>query len=113
LEADPYESKKQRQEREVHALLDKIPASLISLDPTAITRVDKVTNKTLEEASEAWKDRGVPKHLRKAVKKGRGRSKTRRLQAKKTANVVTMEKVRLSVDSFLGDYYYLCAVFYS
>ncbi|XP_025906023.1 WD repeat-containing protein 46 [Nothoprocta perdicaria] len=40
LESNPYRSRKQRQEWEVKALLEKIPAELITLDPTHLERVD-------------------------------------------------------------------------
>ncbi|XP_025916853.1 WD repeat-containing protein 46, partial [Apteryx rowi] len=40
LENNPYRSRKQRQEWEVKALLEKIPAELITLDPTCLDRVD-------------------------------------------------------------------------
>lgn len=40
LEINPYESAKQRQELEVRALLNKLPADLIALDPTTIGTVD-------------------------------------------------------------------------
>ncbi len=46
LEANPYESKNQRRQWEVKALLEKIQPDLISLDPMKMGQVDK---KTLEE----------------------------------------------------------------
>ncbi|XP_075411569.1 WD repeat-containing protein 46 [Tenrec ecaudatus] len=43
LESNPYRSRKQRQEWEVKALLEKVPAELICLDPRALAEVDVVT----------------------------------------------------------------------
>ena len=39
LEVNPYQSKRQRQEWEVKALLEKIPADLIMLEPQNLTQV--------------------------------------------------------------------------
>lgn len=45
-EADPHQGKKERQEAEVHALLDKLPPTTIALDPAAVGAV----NRTAAEA---------------------------------------------------------------
>ncbi|GAA5892626.1 hypothetical protein JCM8208_005866 [Rhodotorula glutinis] len=47
--ANPYETKHGRREREVHALLDKIPADLITLDPDALGRVDKKVLRAVDD----------------------------------------------------------------
>ncbi len=46
MEANPYESKNQRRQWEVKALLEKIQSELISLDPFKLRQVDI---KTLQE----------------------------------------------------------------
>ncbi|XP_038598179.1 WD repeat-containing protein 46 [Tachyglossus aculeatus] len=48
LANNPYRSKKQRQEWEVKALLEKIPAELIGLDPHCLGRVDVQTMEQLK-----------------------------------------------------------------
>jgi len=49
LEANPFESKKERREAEVHRLLDKLPPETIALDQDFIGTVDKDPEALREE----------------------------------------------------------------
>lgn len=49
LEADPYEGKRRRREREVNALLDKVPMDLITLDTELVGKLDKEVIKERKE----------------------------------------------------------------
>ncbi|XP_058169120.1 WD repeat-containing protein 46 [Anopheles ziemanni] len=50
FEANPYQSKTQRREEEVHNLLDKVPAEFIALNPNQIDEVDIPSAKARLEA---------------------------------------------------------------
>ena len=58
LEADPYEGKRRRREREVNALLDKIPFDLITLDTDLLGKLDRqaaAPSETVNEDKPGWK----------------------------------------------------------
>eukprot|EP01105_Mastigella_eilhardi_P006793 TRINITY_DN18315_c0_g1_i1.p1 TRINITY_DN18315_c0_g1~~TRINITY_DN18315_c0_g1_i1.p1 ORF type:complete len:620 (+),score=173.90 TRINITY_DN18315_c0_g1_i1:32-1861(+) len=54
--ANPFETGKQRREAEVHSLLEKLPASMITLDPNMIGRIAN-QEEDREQVREAWKER--------------------------------------------------------
>ncbi|VDM63172.1 unnamed protein product [Angiostrongylus costaricensis] len=73
VQANPYETKKQRREREVKQLLDKLQPELISLDPRDITRVNEdLLERQMEERKKILYVR--PVHIEYTLKhKMRGR----------------------------------------
>lgn len=55
LEADPFEGKRRRREREVNALLDKIPFDLITLDIDLVGKLDKESVRAPDEDKIGYK----------------------------------------------------------
>jgi hypothetical protein len=93
LEANPYETKKAKREAEIHALLDRIPATAISLDPNAVGSVDRASQavklkEKKEVADAAAAAAGAPgekKTKRRGIRKA----------LKKQANIITEQRLAL------------------
>ncbi|XP_075773567.1 WD repeat-containing protein 46 isoform X2 [Pelodiscus sinensis] len=101
LENNPFRSRKQRQEWEVKALLEKIPAELITLDPGQLGQVDAIT---MEQKHRERVDRlGFDPQAKPAFqprRKLKGRSSAGSLlrRKKKVANEEQRAKVRKSLE---------------
>lgn len=83
LEDNPYETKKQRREHEVHALLEKIPSELITLDPHEITGVDAPTLQEKVDAKRQLFQLKPPKIDMKPRHKMKGRGGTAKMARNK------------------------------
>lgn len=100
LESNPYRSKKQRQEWEVKALLEKVPPELICLDPRALADVDVIS---LEQAKKERIERlGYDPEAKTPFQpkpKQKGRSSTASLvkRKKKVMDEEHRDKVRQSL----------------
>jgi len=101
LEANPFETAKQRQEQEVRGLMYKIPSDSISLDPNVIGTVNKTaTNSRLETKdltmmglnNEDKREKKLPE-IRPDVKAKN--SGLRGFLRKKTKNIIDDRKVKV------------------
>jgi U3 small nucleolar RNA-associated protein 7 len=92
LEANPYQSKSQRQESEVHGLMEKIQPEMITLDPSIIGNIDRAHTETLkEERTREWeannpKEKFVPRNRQK------GKSSAAKRFKRKQGNVIDAVK---------------------
>lgn len=99
FEVNPYETKKQRREREVRSLLEKLQPDSIMLDPSRIGSIDQPTVKKWKE-EQAQKAEGEAVAKKKATKKMRGRNKVgarlKRKHLKEAANQREKAKRRMA-----------------
>merc|ERR1719410_1493747 len=73
-EANPYETRKERREKEVHRLLEKLQPESIMLNPGRIGSIDKkIVDEYENEAKQKKEDEEANKKLKK---KARGKNKT-------------------------------------
>jgi|EP00624_Nannochloropsis_granulata_P000965 U3 small nucleolar RNA-associated protein 7 len=96
LEANPFQSRKQRREAEVHGLLDKLAPETIALNPSTVGAVDRQPEELMREQRELMEqaDRR-PAKPKKEKNRMRGKSKLGKKLKRKQKNVVDEKTVLL------------------
>ena len=91
--ANPYETRQQRREKEVHSLLDKLPPETIMLDPGRIGTVRKAGVDEKREV-EADKEAAIAAAKAAAVSKNKtkGRNKPSKMLKKKQEEAVKVKR---------------------
>lgn len=99
--ANPYETRKQRNEKEVRSLLDKLPAETIMLDPTKIGSVKPSKKKELSTKEREEQLENAVENAKKTrmKKKTKGRSKPSKVTKKKQEAIMRAKKPFLEMSS--------------
>lgn len=85
FEANPFETRKERREKEVRSLLEKLQPDSIMLDPTRIGSIDKKIVKEFTDAQKKKEEAAAAQKIKKLKekKKARGKMKIGRVQKRK------------------------------
>lgn len=102
FEANPFESKRQRQEKEVHSLLEKLQPDTIIMNPQEFATVDKAAPEVIEAEMKAEQERREREaEEAKASKKKKKKSATKEKTKKKQS--VYDEKTRRRIKDNLRE----------
>ncbi|XP_049762997.1 WD repeat-containing protein 46 [Schistocerca cancellata] len=103
LESNPFQSKSQRREAEVKALLEKIQPDLITLDPSVIAEVDVPTLKDKVEAKKKLLYIKPPKIDYQHRKGGRRKGTVKAMQTKKILQEQAKKEFISTIKSVTND----------
>jgi U3 small nucleolar RNA-associated protein 7 len=95
MEANPYQTKKQRQESEIHSLLDKIQPEMITLDPLKIGTVDRASAKLIAEERRLEEEAANPAQKFVPKKKARGKSSSMKRYLRRQAHIIEENREKL------------------